>query len=74
VNLRSRLLGFPHVQFWHPKMARDWIVHIARAIVAISSLRLVAGVDLNHRPLGYEGKTVRHPMRTSQVKSKKIFE
>jgi hypothetical protein len=29
------------------------------------------GVDLNHRPLGYEGKTVRHSIRTWQAKSKR---
>ena len=31
-------------------------------------------MDLNHRPLGYEGKTVRHPIQTWQAKSKKILE
>jgi hypothetical protein len=29
------LLPSPHVQFWQPKTAGDWVVHIAGGIVAI---------------------------------------
>ena len=29
------LLSLPHVQFWKPKTAGDWIVRIAGAIVSI---------------------------------------
>jgi len=37
-------------------------------------IALVAGVDLNHRPLGYEGKTAEDAIQTQQIKSKKILE
>jgi hypothetical protein len=35
--------------------------------------RLVAGVDLKPRPLGYEGKTAGNPIQTVQINSKKLL-